>query len=65
MKIGRQLLLLVPAICLLGLNGCSTTTAGAGTDRAVHAAFMENADSWPDYEDNAVEANRNWYQMIE
>ena len=65
MKAYLQLLFLVLGIGLLGLSGCSTTTA-AGTGEGVHAALIEKTDSFPDDDDNdPVVANRDWYQMNE
>ena len=57
----RQLLFLVPAICLLGFTGCSSLDAGAG--KSFHIAFSGKTDPASSEDDDVVTANQDWYQM--
>jgi hypothetical protein len=63
MKTYLRLLFLSLSIGLVGLSGCSATTAGTG--RGVHAALIQKTDSWQDDDSDPVAANRDWYQMID
>jgi hypothetical protein len=56
-----RLLLMVPAICLLGFTACSSLDAGAG--QKFHAAFREKVDPQPNGDADVVAANRDWLQM--
>jgi hypothetical protein len=58
-----RLLLVVPAICLLGFTGCSSVDADAG--QRFHAAFMEKADPQPNGDADVAATNRDWYQMLQ
>jgi hypothetical protein len=51
----RRLLLMVSAIWLLGLTGCSSTDAEAG--KGIHNGFIGKLDPQPD--EDVVAASRN------
>jgi hypothetical protein len=55
----RRLFLMVSAISLLGLTGCSSIDAEAG--KGFHNAFIGKRD--PQSIEDLVAANRDWYQM--
>jgi hypothetical protein len=48
---------------LLGFTGCSSVDAGAG--KGFHTAFIGQADPQPNGDEDAVAANRDWYQMLQ
>jgi hypothetical protein len=56
-------LLMILAICLLGLTACSSLDAGLG--KRFHTALIGNMDPQPnqDWDEDVVAANRDWYQM--
>jgi hypothetical protein len=58
-----RLLFMVPVICMLGFTGCSSVDAGAG--KGFPTALIGKMDPHPREDEDAVAANRNWYQMIE
>jgi hypothetical protein len=50
-----QLLCMVPAVCLLGLTGCSSADARSG--KGWHAALVGKTDTHPDEDED-----QGWYQ---
>ena len=58
-----RLLLMVPAICLVGLTGCASADARAGN--VFHAGLIGQMDTHPTEDEDVVAANRDWYQMID
>jgi hypothetical protein len=55
-------LLMILAICLLGLTGCSSLDAGSG--KRFHTALIGKMDPHLNEDEDVVAANRDWYQMF-
>ena len=55
-------ILLVLAVCVFGVTGCSSLAASAG--QKFHASLLTPANHDSNADGDPMAANRNWYRMI-